>query len=91
MSKRFLVNFDQPPIEQSGIIFRTGNDTRTVLKITHDGRLEKGEDFSTEQAAQVMFDAVSDHLTGIWKQTRDRLNQLEKENAELRSKIGGAA
>jgi len=63
--------------ECSGITFNT-QPGRAVLRITSDGKLEKAEGYSTEEAAQVMFDAVSDHLDGIWKKVRD-------ENAALRA------
>lgn len=72
-----LGSFLQTPPPNT-ILFH-GSNSQTVLLITSDGRLEKGLGYSTEEAAQVLFDAVSDHIAGVWKQTRD-------ENAALRER-----
>lgn len=77
MSNNLLVGSLYPPNEHTGVAFH-GSNSQTVLLITSDGRLEKGPGYSTEEAAQVLFDAVSDHIAGVWKQTRD-------ENAALRA------
>jgi len=67
------------PLPPSEITFNASAN-QPVLIITKDGRLEKAEGYSTEEAAQVMFDAVSGHIDGIWKKVRD-------ENAALRAAL----
>ncbi len=79
MSDNLMIANSHPPEEWSGITFNTGPG-RVVIRITSDGKLEKAEGYSDEEAAQVMFDAVSDHIDGIWKKVRD-------ENAALRSAL----
>ncbi len=76
MSDDLMISSSRLPQEWSGITFNTGPG-RVVLRITSDGKLEKAEGYSTEEAAQVIFDAVSGHIDGIWKKVRD-------ENAALR-------
>jgi len=77
VSDNLMIANSHPPEEWSGITFNTGPG-RVVIRITSDGKLEKAEGYSDEEAAQVMFDAVSDHIDGIWKKVRD-------ENAALRA------
>ena len=70
MNDNLSVGSLYPPNEHTGVAFH-GSHSQTVLRITSDGRLEKGPGYSTEEAAQVLFDAVSNHIAGVWKQTRD--------------------
>ena len=84
MSDNLSVGSLYPPNEHTGVAFH-GSNSRTVLLITSDGRLEKGPGYSTEEAAQVLFDAVSDHIAGVWKQTRDENAALREQNENLAS------
>ena len=77
MNDNLMIANSHPPEEWSGITFNTGPG-RVVIRITSDGKLEKAEGYSTEEAAQVMFDAVSDHIDGIWKKVRDENAALEE-------------
>ena len=96
MSDNLMIANSHPPEEWSGITFNTGPG-RVVIRITSDGKLEKAEGYSDEEAAQVMFDAVSGHIDGIWKKVRDenaalradkeRLDWIET-NARLTRKVG---
>jgi hypothetical protein len=79
VSDDLMISSSRLPQEWSGITFNTGPG-RVVLRITSDGKLEKAEGYSTEEAAQVIFDAVSGHIDGIWKKVRD-------ENAALREEL----
>lgn len=79
MNDNLMIANSHSPEEWSGITFNTGPG-RVVIRITSDGKLEKAEGYSTEEAAQVMFDAVSGHIDGIWKKIRD-------ENAALRAAL----
>jgi len=77
VNDNLMIANSHPPEEWSGITFNTGPG-RVVIRITSDGKLEKAEGYSTEEAAQVMFDAVSDHIDGIWKKVRDENAALEE-------------
>lgn len=85
-----MISSSRLPQEWSGITFNTGPG-RVVIRITSDGKLEKAEGYSDEEAAQVMFDAVSGHIDGIWNKVRDENAALRAALDNLRTKIADAA